>query len=142
MQLKQTSPSRAPISLVSMIDVLMIMLVFFMVTSTYLNLRMIPLADRADEPSSVPVDVQADTGAAASLLVRLSADGRAHIRGRALETDALQRTVKERLQSNPSLQVVVLPSGQADIQALVSLTETLTLSGVRRLRILRLEASP
>ncbi|MFW5678395.1 MAG: ExbD/TolR family protein, partial [Rhodosalinus sp.] len=38
---RRARPLAGP-SLVSMIDVLMIMLIFFMVTSTFLNLRMMP----------------------------------------------------------------------------------------------------
>ena len=52
-----------------MIDVMLILLVFFMVTSTYLNLDMIPAADRSEDTAEA---TSADTGAG-TLLIRLGA---------------------------------------------------------------------
>jgi biopolymer transport protein ExbD len=52
--LKRPRPPRALISLVAMIDVLLILLVFFMVTSTYLDLDMIPAVSQNEENSSPP----------------------------------------------------------------------------------------
>jgi biopolymer transport protein ExbD len=52
MQLRRRIPSPRLISLVSMVDVLLIMLVFFMVTSTYLNLDMIPMTQSAGGPAA------------------------------------------------------------------------------------------
>ena len=43
MQLSRPRPAKTLISLVPMIDVMLILLVFFMVTSTYLNLDILSL---------------------------------------------------------------------------------------------------
>ena len=63
-------PTRAVISLVPMIDVLLILLVFFMVTSSYLNLDMIKMV----EPAGAGAPSQ-PTSAATPLMIRLAADG-------------------------------------------------------------------
>ena len=136
MRLNRPKPPRALISLVSMIDVLMIMLVFFMVTSTYLNLNMLPMAERADAPVAAPAVAGPGT---APLLIRLAPDGLPHVRGATLGTAALTALLHDRLAADPQASVIVLPSGHADVQALVSLMDAVTRAGVTRLRIVRLE---
>ncbi|EAQ03139.1 biopolymer transport protein, ExbD/TolR family protein [Pseudooceanicola batsensis HTCC2597] len=138
MKLARRQPARPLISLVPMIDVMLILLVFFMVTSTYLNLDMIPFVERRDEAPAPTATAGEDT---ATMLVRISADGRTYLRGRELDPDMLGRAVRERLTGNPLLSVVVLPSTRATTQQLVSTLETLTRAGATRVRLMRLEAA-
>lgn len=136
MRLVRPKPPRAMISLVSMIDVLMILLIFFMVTSTYLDLKMVPMAESAEAPgTSAP-------GSAETLLIRLGPDGKPRVRGQVLEPPALTALLQSRLASNPATSVIVLPSGQADAQALVALMDAATRAGAVRMQILRLEPGP
>lgn len=138
MKLARPESDRQLISLVPMIDVLLILLVFFMVTSTYLNLDMIPFVDRADDapPSAAaPVD-----GEKTSMLVRISADGGIFIRGRLHDGPSLQAAVAERLSENPLLSVMILPSTAARTQDLVTAMDLLTTAGATRLRLIQLEA--
>jgi len=137
MRLVRPRPDRQLISLVPMIDVMLILLVFFMVTSTYLNLDMIPFVDRSEDP---PPEAEADAADATTLLVRISADGRTYIRGRALEGAALQSEVADRIAENPLLSIVILPSTAAHTQDLVSAMDLLTTAGATRLRLMQLEA--
>lgn len=118
-----------------MIDVLFILLIFFMVTSTYLDLRMIPMAERAD---SAPEPASAPAAPGAPLLLRLGADGTVRHRGQVLDPAATQALVA----ADPALQVVILPSGQAPAQALVTLLDGLSQAGATRVQVLRVEASP
>ena len=130
----------APISLVSMIDVLMIMLIFFMVTSTYLDLSMMPMAERGDD--AVPEVSASATTPGATVLIRLGADGHANLRGQQVDNDRLVELLRARLVVDPATSVIVLPSGMAETQALVGLLDAATEAGVTQLRVLRLEARP
>ena len=136
MQIARPKGPPAAISLVAMIDVLMILLVFFMVTSTYLDLDMVPLAGGGEEGA---VSVSSDDPPA-RLLVRLSADGGAFVRGQGMAPADLAGMVAARLADDPRLEVLVLPSGQADVQALARVMDALVGAGASRLRIIRLEA--
>lgn len=127
------------ISLVPMIDVMLILLVFFMVTSTYLNLDMIPVVERAQDTAAS--DAAPSTGTASTLLVRIGADGAAYVQGQALAPPFLSALVQERLAENPLLSVVLLPSSRASTQALVTTMDALTTAGATRLRLMRLEAA-
>lgn len=139
MRLAPRAPFRSPISLVAMIDVLMILLVFFMVTSTYLNLDMIPMAERREASAAPSPTSGPGTG---RLLLRLGADGRVHLQGQALDPSDLTGALSARLAEAPDLEIIVLPSGGAAVQALVSVMDNAVAAGASRVRIVRLEARP
>jgi biopolymer transport protein ExbD len=132
-------PPKALISLVPMIDVMLILLVFFMVTSTYLNLDMIPAVKRTDDPSQAAP--QSTEGAGTTLMIRIGADGIPTLRGVGMEIPALEALFVDRIQSSPALRVLVLPSGAANMQALVSVLDAATRAGVTNLRVVRLEVA-
>nr|WP_170775564.1 biopolymer transporter ExbD [Ruegeria lacuscaerulensis] len=138
LSLNRRKPTGPLISLVPMIDVMLILLVFFMVTSTYLNLDMIPALAQSNQPA------QASSGQAGSetLLVRIGADGAPYHRGRAMTLDALADEMTARLTANPALRVIILPTGGAKLQALVSVMDTVTGAGAVNMRVVRLEARP
>lgn len=138
--LNRRAPARPLISLVPMIDVMLILLVFFMVTSTYLNLDMIPALSRSDSPVAA-TPTQTDQPAS-TLLLRIGGDGVAHIRGQALSLEALGSFMRDQMAARPGTQVIILPTGAAQMQALVSVLDTLTRSGVTNMRVMRLEAQP
>jgi len=136
--LKRPPRTRALISLVPMIDVMLILLVFFMVTSTYLNLDMIPAVRQQDQAQGA----SSDTQSAGTVMIRLGADGEAVIRGQSMAEPVLERLLRQRLAAEPLTQVVVLPSGAAKTQSLISVMDVATRAGVVRLRVIRLQARP
>lgn len=136
MMINRPSRPRALISLVPMIDVMLILLVFFMVTSTYLNLDMIPAVKPSEGTAASP---QSPAG---TLMIRLGADGVPVLRGTGLDQDTLRATLASSVAEEPLTQVVILPSGAAQTQALITVMDSAALAGVTRLRVLRLEASP
>ncbi|MFY0312218.1 ExbD/TolR family protein [Leisingera sp. D0M16] len=135
MTINRPSRPRALISLVPMIDVMLILLVFFMVTSTYLNLDMIPAVKPSEATAASP------QGPAGTLMIRLGADGVPVLRGTGLDQDTLRATLASAVAEEPLTQVVILPSGAAQTQALITVMDSAALAGVTRLRVLRLEAS-
>lgn len=136
--LKRPRPARALISLVAMIDVLLILLVFFMVTSTYLDLDMIPAVSQ-DQQNAASAD-QAPPGA--PVLIRIAGDGMPVIQGRTLSLSDLRALLQQRSSETPGLSVMILPTGSARTQALVSVMDAATQAGVRQVRVVRLEAQP
>ncbi|UWQ81377.1 biopolymer transporter ExbD (plasmid) [Leisingera sp. S132] len=137
MTLNRPARPRALISLVPMIDVMLILLVFFMVTSTYLNLDMIPAVNPSEGAAAGSPQTPAGT-----LMIRLGADGVPVLRGTALDSETLQSALSAAVAEEPLTQVVILPSGAARTQALITVMDAAALAGVTRLRVLRLEAAP
>jgi len=139
------APRRRPlarVTLVPLIDVLFILLVYFMVTSVYLDLDMIPTSagDEAAEAASPGFGGDGEGGAA--LLVRIDPAGRAVLRGETLDMTALEARLAEAVRGRPALEVLLLPSPRAPVQALASALDALSAAGVARSRVLRLEADP
>ena len=122
----------ALITMTPLVDVMMILLVFFMVTSTYLDLDMMPMVQSEAEGSAA-----APSGPAPTLLIRIAANGEARLRGRPLTTESLVAALAQA----PLSRVLILPSGGANVQGLVSAIETATEAGAENLRVVRLEAS-
>ena len=122
------------ISVVPLVDVLLILLVFFMVTSTYLDLDTVPIS-QASEAAPAPGEAPS---AGPVLLVRIGPDGTLGIAGEALSLDGLGSLLATRLAEDETLNLIVLPSPRADVQALVAVMDRATLSGVTRLRVVRL----
>ena len=139
MQLSRSKPPQRLISLVSMIDVLLIMLVFFMVTSTYINLDMIPMAQSTDDKIDA---AHTQTTKGAPMMIRLGPDGTPHLRGQIIETAALSAQIKTHLTNDATAAILILPSPRADTQSLVTLMDTITRAGATNLRILQLAVNP
>lgn len=127
--------------MVPLVDVLLIMLIFFMVTSTYLDLDMIPATERGDEAASPPSD-PASEARAETLLLRLAPDGRPWLRGQPLDAAGLAAALDAHRRTGPGAAVSVLASPRADVQALVSLMDAVTDAGLTGLRILRTDEGP
>ncbi len=133
MQLARPRPPQRVISLVPLIDVLLIMLVFFMVTSTYLNLAMIPVVNSSDAISPAATN----TGAP-PLIIRLGSDGQPRIRGQSTSIADLSVFLASHVAEYPDISVLIWPAPRAATQSLVTLMDTLTTAGISRLRILHM----
>ena len=127
--------TRRYVSVVPLCDVLLILLIFFMVTSTWLDLDMMPVL--ADQPGTA----QVEGGAASVLFIRLGPDGQAYVQGQPRDAAVLATLIRDRVADNPRTAVLILPSGRAPVQGLVSLLDTAAAAGAQRVRVLRLEAA-
>lgn len=128
---------RSGITLAPMIDILMILLVFFMVTSTFLDLDMIPAVPASDSPAPAPTGAAGD---GAVILIRVGADGLPTVQGQPLTPAGLQDRLRLALDDTPALRVIVLPSGSAPMQALVSVLDQATQAGAQNLQVVRLNS--
>lgn len=135
--LKRPPRRHTVISVVSMIDVMMILLFFFMVTSTYLNLDMVPALQKSDDtPGST-----ASPAPATTLMIRIAADGQTLIGGQTFDPAALTALLQTRLAADPLTPIVLFPSGGAHLQDLIRLMDTVTRAGAVRVKVIRIEAS-
>jgi biopolymer transport protein ExbD len=137
--LKRPPRRHTVISVVSMIDVMMILLFFFMVTSTYLNLDMVPALQKSEE---MPGGATPDPGPSTTLLLRIAANGQVMVGGQTLDPDALSTLLQDRLAADPLTPIVLFPSGGAHLQDLIGLMDTVTRAGAVRVKVIRIEAAP
>jgi len=144
MRFRRTPRRSLLISLTPLVDVMLILLVFFMVTSNFLNLNMLPILRKSTEagagdgrPNTVD---QRELGASGGrvILVRLAADGSMHIGGRSRDHTEFIAVLSSRLNADPEMPVLVMPSGGATTQDLVRLLDTVSAAGGQDVRIVRL----
>jgi biopolymer transport protein ExbD len=128
MRLELPRPRRRQlISLIPLIDVVFILLVFFMLASSFLDWRTIPLATPATD-SRVTSDLT-------PLQVRIHLDGRLVFEGEALELGQLRAAVRGRLADEPGRSVVVRPDDAVPLQRVVEVLDRVRDSGAGSVRL-------
>ncbi|MEM6489592.1 MAG: biopolymer transporter ExbD [Pseudomonadota bacterium] len=118
---------RLRISLTPLIDVVFILLVFFMLASSFLDWRSIMLssAGAAGAPSSIE----------GALLVDLTAQG-PRLSGEAMDLATLAERLAARIAAAPDQRVLVRPATAVDMQHMVQLLDTIAAAGVRDIALL------
>ena len=120
------------VSIIPLIDVLLILLIFFLVTSTFLELEMLPMAEDAPENPAF------DAGQASPvLLMRIRPTGDVVAAGEILAHEELVAYLQRISDQAPRLRL--LPSPQADVQALVSVLDAAALAGLTDVQVIQIE---
>jgi len=118
-------PRRNLIGLTPLIDVVFILLVFFMLTSSFLQWRAIDLAAPA----------AAGGGAMkGAMLVHVRADG-LRLGAQSLSLDALGERVAARLEEYPEQRVLIRPGKRVPLQDAVTVLDRLTAVGARNISL-------
>ena len=132
MQLESTSPRRRRlVSLTPLIDVVFILLVFFMLASTFTEWRAMELA--------VPAEgTEPDPDQPAPLVVQVAADG-LQLDGEPLSLDALVERVGAAVDAEPERGVIVRPGDEVRLQRVVTVMERLSAAGGSRISLQREE---
>ncbi|MEM6972932.1 MAG: biopolymer transporter ExbD [Pseudomonadota bacterium] len=119
---------RLRISLTPLIDVVFILLVFFMLASSFLDWRSITLSS-AGRPSGVA------TGVEGAILVDLTETG-PRLSGVPMDLAALGVEVASRLSARPAQRILVRPGRNVDMQRMVVLLDTLAAAGARDIALM------
>jgi biopolymer transport protein ExbD len=126
----------ARIALTPLVDVMLILLIFFMVTSTYLDIGAMPMVkepETGDAPGSSG-EPRSGSAGSAILFLRLSADGTARGPGFAVPIAKLP-TVADRLASYE--RVAIILSGGLTLQTLVDVLDTLAAMDLKDVSFVR-----
>ena len=118
---------RATISLTPLIDVVFILLVFFMLASSFLDWRSIDL-----DP---PAKAGTGGGLKGAMLIEIQRDG-LRLAGRDMSLEALQRKLTTRLAEDPTQRVLVKAGGDVRLQRTVSVLDVLAGTGVSNLSLI------
>ena len=119
---------RRGISLTPLIDVVFILLVFFMLASSFLDWRHISLQTPAG-----PAGGSAMTGA---LLVQVGSDS-VRLAGESLDLDALVERVARQLQDDPDRRVLVAPGQGVSLQRAVTVLDRLAAAGATDISLIK-----
>ena len=122
-QWRASSPARrrALIRLTPLIDVVFILLVFFMLASSFLDWRTIDLA--------APGRAAANASMEGSLLIEIRPEG-LRLSGETVSLDTLGLRIAERVSERPDQRVLVRPRPGVSVQRTVQVLDRLAVSGV------------
>lgn len=124
----RTGRRRTLISLTPLIDVVFILLVFFMLASSFLNWRAIDL--------SLPPLAGGDKGLEGAMLVEVLPDG-LRFGARPMDLPAIAARVEARLRQEPEQRVFVRPAAGVPLQRAVDVLDRLTAAGARNIALMR-----
>lgn len=139
LRLTRPPPARRGLSVVPLIDVIMILLFFFMISSSYLNLDMVPALEQVPETEVAPAAAAARGG---PILLRIGPDGALRLGAETLTPQTLAPRLQALLQGDPQRQVLLFPSGAAPLQALITALDGVTQAGATQVKVIRVEAQP
>lgn len=122
------SRPRAKIGLTSLIDVVFILLVFFMLASSFTDWRVIELSAAKAPQATTSV------GFEGAMLVRVRPEA-VSLGGEAMALDALEARIAARLETTPDQRVLVQPVAGVTTQRLVDVLDRLDAAGVADLSL-------
>ena len=128
-RLANSGRRRALIGLTPLIDVVFILLVFFMLASSYLDWRSIVL--------SPPAEAAQGGGLEGALLVEVQAGGVLRLSGQPVRLEELDGLVRQRLADKPGQRLVVKPEEAVDLQAVVAVLDSLAAAGAPSISLMR-----
>ena len=119
--------TRTSISLTPLIDVVFILLIFFMLASSFRNWHTIHLdvsppgaADQSGEEEALLVEIDGDA-------LRLAGD--------VVSLDELDARVRQRLANAPDLEILVQPRADVPLQEVVTVLDRLTAAGASQVSL-------
>jgi biopolymer transport protein ExbD len=129
LRLRSSARRRATISLTPLIDVVFILLIFFMLASSFLDWRAIELKAPATAGTSGD-----QTGA---LLLRVGPDGGLDLNGRAVDPAALEDRLRAAAEARPEARLLIQPAQGVAMQRAVDLLDTARAAGLRQVQLVR-----
>ncbi|MDX1653715.1 MAG: biopolymer transporter ExbD [Candidatus Competibacteraceae bacterium] len=118
MHLEIHHPRRKLIGLTPLIDVVFILLVFFMLASSFLDWRAIAL----EAPAQMG---DGGAGSQGAVLIRLQPDGGLDLNGEPLTLESLVIRIEARVEARPDLAVRLQPAPRVELQRLVTVLDRL-----------------
>lgn len=120
--------TRASISLTPLIDVVFILLIFFMLASSFRNWHTMQL-------NVSPPGVADQTREEEVLLVEIVGDG-LRLAGEIVSLDQLDTRIRQQLGNAPDLQILVQPHTDVPLQKVVTVLDRLTAAGAAQVSLL------
>jgi len=130
MHFESGRPTRRPLGLTPLIDVVFLLVIFFMLASRFGDEGKLVLDVVASASAPSPVAV-------ASRRIDIDARGAMRLQGEVIVAAELKRS----LALHPERPVLVLPAGEAPLQSIVSALEIVQAAGVTRATLAPAEAS-
>jgi biopolymer transport protein ExbD len=124
MRRKHHSDDEAEINITPMLDIVFIMLIFFIVTTSFVKERGLEVSRPSNSP---PKEVKKKKG---PIVVKIDANGNIHLKGRMLENKAVQANLEREKAEKPDSPLIIAAHPDADTNALVTILDAAEAVGV------------
>jgi biopolymer transport protein ExbD len=124
MRRKSRAHDEAEINITPMLDIVFIMLIFFIVTTSFVKEKGLEVSRPSNSP---PKEIKKNKG---PILVKIDANGNITMKGRMLEAKAVQANLEREKAEKPDSPLIIAAHPDADTEALVTILDAAEAVGV------------
>lgn len=124
MRRKNRGNDEAEINITPMLDIVFIMLIFFIVTTSFVKEKGLEVSRPSNSP---PKEVQKNKG---PIVVKVDANGNITMKGRMLERKAVQANLEREKAEKPESPLIIAAHPDAETDALVTILDAAEAVGV------------
>ena len=119
----------AEINITPMLDIVFIMLIFFIVTTSFVKEQGLEVSRPSDTP---PKEIKQDKG---PIVIKINSASLISVKGRILEPRAVQANLEREKAEKPSSPLIVAAHPEADTEALVTILDAAKAVGIEAVSV-------
>ena len=124
MKRKHSTQDEAEINITPMLDIVFIMLIFFIVTTSFVKEKGLEVSRPSNSP---PKEVRQDRG---PIVIRIDSASLISVKGRVLEAQAVQANLEREKAEKPESPLIIAAHPDAETDALVTILDAAEAVGV------------
>jgi len=124
MRRRHHESDEAEINITPMLDIVFIMLIFFIVTTSFVKEKGIEVSRPSNSP---PKEIKKNKG---PIVVRIDANGNISMQGRMLDRKAVEANIERAKAEKPDSPLIIAAHPDADTDALVTILDAAEAAGV------------
>lgn len=129
MKRRRMIDDEAEINITPMLDIVFIMLIFFIVTTSFVKEKGLEVSRPSNAP---PKEVQQDKG---PIVVKIDSSSLISVKGRVLEPMAVQANLEREKAEKPTSPLIVAAHPEADTEALVTILDAAQAVGIESVSV-------
>ena len=126
---KHARTEDAEINITPMLDIVFIMLIFFIVTTSFVKEKGLEVSRPTNAP---PKEIQQDKG---PIVIRIAASSLISVKGRILEPGAVQANLEREKAEKPTSPLIVAAHPEADTESLVTILDAAKAVGIESVSV-------
>ena len=119
----------AEINITPMLDIVFIMLIFFIVTTSFVKEKGLEVSRPSNTP---PKEIKQDTG---PIVIKINSASLISVKGRILEPRAVQANLEREKAEKPTSALIVAAHPEADTEALVTILDAAKAVGIEAVSV-------
>ena len=129
MKRRRHADDEAEINITPMLDIVFIMLIFFIVTTSFVKEKGLEVSRPSNTP---PKEMTQDHG---PIVVKINSDSLISVKGRILEPQAVQANLERERAEKPDAPLIVAAHPEADTEALVVILDAAKAVGIESVSV-------